>query len=95
MIGASWSSHSLAMAPVLQAARIPMISPFSTNPQVTLVGNYIFRICYTDPFQGRILANFAFQDLKAKTDGVLVNADSQYSEGLADYLLHITENRAV
>lgn len=87
VFGASWSSHSLAMAPVFQKAGIPMISPVSTNPALTLVGDYIFRICYTDPFQGRILAKFAIQHLKAKTAGVLINANRKYSEGLAEYFV--------
>ncbi len=87
VFGANWSSHSLAMAPIFQAAGIPMISPYSTNPQVTLVGDYIFRICYIDPFQGRIMASFAIQDLNARSAGVLVNANSTFSEGLADYFI--------
>lgn len=87
VFGANWSSHSLAMAPVLQAAKIPMISNISTNPKVTLVGDYIFRVCYIDPFQGKVLANFAIQDLKAMTAGVLVNVDDQYSEGLAEIFI--------
>ena len=87
VFGANWSSHSLAMAPVFQVAKIPMISPYSTNIQVTLVGDYIFRICYTDPFQGRVMASFAFRDLKAKTAGVLINANSKYSEGLAQFFI--------
>lgn len=87
VFGASFSSHSLAMAPVLQSARIPMISPFSTNPQLTKTGDYIFRVCYTDPFQGRILANFAIHDLKVKTAGVLSNASSVYSEDLGKYFM--------
>ncbi|MDM8524926.1 ABC transporter substrate-binding protein [Desulfococcaceae bacterium HSG8] len=83
VIGAVWSSNSLAMAPVLQKAGIPMISPASTNPDVTLVGNYIFRTCFIDPFQGAVMANFAIQDLGAKTAVVLNNANSSYSVGLA------------
>lgn len=83
VIGAYWSSHSLAMAPVLQAAQIPMISPLSTNPKVTLVGDYIFRVCFIDPFQGAVLANFALQDLNAKTAVVLTQAGNAYSMGLA------------
>jgi branched-chain amino acid transport system substrate-binding protein len=71
------------MAPLFQAAKIPMIAPASTNPQVTLTGNYIFRTCFIDPFQGRILAKFVVKDLKMKTAGVLINANSKYSEGLA------------
>jgi len=87
VFGANWSSHSLAMAPVFQAAGIPMISPFSTNPRVTLVGDYIFRICYTDLFQGKIVARFAIQDLNAGTAGVLINANSAFSEGLANLFI--------
>ena len=87
VFGASWSSHSLAMAPIFQAAGIPMISPYSTNPRVTLVGNYIFRICYIDPFQGKIVARFAIRELHSKTAAVLVNANSSFSEGLADYFI--------
>lgn len=83
VIGASWSSHSSAMAPVLQAAGIPMVSPISTNPKVTLLGDYIFRVCYTDPFQGRIMARFATEDLKAETAATLVNVSRTYSVDLA------------
>jgi len=85
VFGANWSSNSLAMAPVFQSAKIPMISPFSTNPAVTLVGDYIFRICFIDSFQGIAMAKFAAQDLKAKTAAILINANSRYSEGLADF----------
>ncbi len=83
VIGASWSDHSLAMAPVLQKAGIPMISPSSTNPKLTLIGDYIFRGCFTDTFQGKVLARFAVDEFKAKTAAVLVNITSSYSLGLA------------
>ena len=53
---ALWSSHSLAVAPVCQAAKISMIAPASTNPKITLVGDYIFCACFIDSFQGKILA---------------------------------------
>ena len=85
VFGASWSSHSLAMAPVLQAAHIPMISPLSTHPDVTRVGDYIFRVCFIDPFQGKIMAGFAVQDLRAKTAAILINVNERYSEGLAAF----------
>ncbi len=83
VIGAVWSSHSLAMAPVLQEAKIPMISPASTNPEVTLVGDYIFRVCFIDSFQGSVMATFAINDLRAKKAAVLTNTSSGYSVGLA------------
>jgi branched-chain amino acid transport system substrate-binding protein len=84
VIGAAWSSHSLAMAPILQNAKIPMITPGSTNPQVTRIGDYIFRVCFTDELQGKIMAKFARRDLKARTAAVLQNINEQYSLTLAD-----------
>lgn len=84
VIGAGWSSHSLAMAPVLQKAGIPMITPVSTNPKITKIGDYIFRVCFTDQLQGKAMAKFARQDLKAQTAVVLKNVNSDYSIGLAE-----------
>lgn len=85
VIGASWSSHSLAMAPVLQEAGIPMISPTSTNPKLTLMGDYIFRVCFTDPFQGKVMSTFAQKQLNAKTAVIIKDIISDYSMGLADF----------
>lgn len=84
IVGPDWSSHSIAAARVLQAAEIPMISSLSTNPRVTRIGNYIFRVCFTDAFQGRIIARFARQDLKAATAVVFVDVTSDYSMKLAE-----------
>jgi branched-chain amino acid transport system substrate-binding protein len=84
VVGSNWSSHSLAMAQVLQAARIPMISHMSTNPSVTRVGDYIFRICFTDSFQGLGLARFAIERLHAHTAVILVNEKRAFSIGLAE-----------
>ncbi len=67
VIGSNTSDTSLAIAPVLQEAGIPMISPISTHPRVTIVGDYIFRACFIDPFQGNVMAQFALQDLQATT----------------------------
>ena len=85
VIGAHWSSHSLAMAPILQKAGIPMISPASTNPEVTLVGDFIFRVCFLDSLQGRAMAQFAIKDLSAKSAAIVVNIDEAYSRTLAEY----------
>ncbi|MBU2488160.1 MAG: ABC transporter substrate-binding protein [Proteobacteria bacterium] len=84
VIGATWSSHSLAAAPVLQEAGVPMISPISTHPDVTRLGDCIFRVCFTDPFQGSVMARFAREDLKAATAVTLVNVSRTYSMSLAD-----------
>jgi branched-chain amino acid transport system substrate-binding protein len=85
VVGAHWSSHSLSMAPVLQSAGIPMISPGSTNPEVTRIGSYIFRACFLDSFQGVAMATFASQDLKARTAVVVQNIDEAYSVMLAGF----------
>jgi branched-chain amino acid transport system substrate-binding protein len=83
VFGANRSSHSLGMAPVLQAAGIPMITPISTNPQVTLIGDYIFRVCFIDDFQGEVMATFAVKELQAKTAVVLTNTSEKFSLNLA------------
>ncbi len=83
VIGATRSSHALGMAPVLQAASIPMISPSATNPQVTIVGDCIFRVCFIDDFQGEVMATFAAKELKANTAVVLTNASEKFSLSLA------------
>lgn len=84
IIGAAWSSHSIAIANVAQAKKIPMISNISTNVKVTRIGDYIFRVCYIDPYQGRVMARFARKDLSAATAAVFVKLTSDYSMGLAD-----------
>jgi branched-chain amino acid transport system substrate-binding protein len=85
LLGEVASSNSLAAAPVAQAAKVPMITPSSTNPKVTLVGDYIFRVCFTDNFQGAVMAKFAANTLKAKTAAVLGDVNSDYSKGMTQY----------
>jgi len=82
LLGEAASSRTLAAAPIAQKSEIPMITPSSTNPQVTLVGPYVFRVCFTDDFQGAMLARFAVRDLKAKTAVLLTDVRSDYSAGL-------------
>lgn len=85
IIGTVMSKCSLAGAPIAQEARVPMISSASTNPQVTLVGDYIFRACFIDPFQGTIMANFAFNSLGKKKAAVLFDNGNDYNKGLAEF----------
>jgi branched-chain amino acid transport system substrate-binding protein len=84
ILGEVASSNSLAMAPKAQEAKIPMISPSSTNPKVTEVGDYIFRVCFIDPFQGFVMARYAHDELKHKDVAILTDKKSAYSEGLTD-----------
>lgn len=83
IIGAAWSSHSLAIAQVAQAAGIPMVSSYSTSPALTRIGDYIFRVCYTDDFQGAVLAQFAIEDLNARTAVIFTDVTSEYSISLS------------
>ncbi len=87
LLGEVASTNSLAAAPVAQAAKVPMITPSSTNPKVTLVGDYIFRVCFTDNFQGAVMAKFAANTLKAKTAAVLGDVNSDYSKGMTQYFV--------
>ena len=84
VIGAAWSSHSLQIAPILQQAKIPMITGPSTNPKVTRIGNYIFRTCFIDSFQAQAMAQFAYTELGARTAIVLENLNEEYSLTLAE-----------
>ena len=84
VLGDPASSSSLAGAPVCQQNRIPMITPTATNIKVTQAGDYIFRVCWIDPFQGEIMARFAVQDLNARKLAVLFDVASDYSTGLAE-----------
>ena len=84
ILGDVASSNSLAMAEKAQAAGVPMITPSSTNPSVTEKGDYIFRVCFIDPFQGFVMAKFASENLKAKKAAILQDNKSAYSIGLKD-----------
>ena len=85
IIGAGASGNSLAAAPKAQTAQVPLIAPSSTNPAVTEAGNYIFRACFVDKFQGEVMAKFAANTLKAKRAAILLDYNSPYSRGLADF----------
>lgn len=83
LIGEVASTRSIAAGVVAQRYQIPMVSPSSTNPAVTEVGDYIFRVCFIDPFQGKVMARYARETLKLKNVAILRDLKSDYSEGLA------------
>ena len=84
LLGEVASGRSREAAPIAQENKIPMISPASTNPQVTTVGDYIFRVCYIDPFQGTVMAKFALSKGFKKV-AVLTDNKQDYSQGLAQF----------
>ena len=83
VIGEVASSNSLAAAPICQSGKTPMVTPSSTNPAVTRTGDYIFRICFTDDFQGLVMAKFATDNLNARTAVIFSDIASDYSKGLS------------
>jgi len=84
ILGSVMSSCTLAGAPIAQDAGVPTISPTSTAVQVTRTGDYIFRSCFLDPFQGAVVATFSTNDLKAKTAAVIFDNANDYTKGLAE-----------
>jgi len=87
VLGEVASSRSIAMAPIAQQYKVPMVSPSSTNPKVTEQGDYIFRVCFIDPFQGTVMAKFANEVLKLKKVAILRDVKNDYSVGLADFFI--------
>jgi branched-chain amino acid transport system substrate-binding protein len=85
ILGEVASTRSLEAAPICQEFKIPQISPSSTNPKVTQIGDYIFRVCFIDPFQGTVMANFALKTLNVKRVALMTDVGSTYSVGLADF----------
>jgi branched-chain amino acid transport system substrate-binding protein len=85
VLGEVASTRSMEAAKICQDNHVPMISPSSTNPDVTKTGDYIFRVCFIDPFQGTVMANFAATTLKLKRVAVFTDVKSDYSKGLAKF----------
>jgi branched-chain amino acid transport system substrate-binding protein len=85
VLGEVASGRSLEAAPICQQNKVPMISPSSTNPKVTQVGDFIFRVCFLDSFQGDALARFAVDKLKAKKVAIMSDVSSAYSLGLGEF----------
>ncbi len=90
VIGSVSSKCSVPLSDKCQVSGIPMITPTSTNPKVTLTEDgkhkeFVFRACFIDPFQGTVGAKFAFDSLGAKTAAVMYDVGNDYSKGLAEY----------
>ena len=84
LIGECVSARTLEAAPVAQTAGVPLVTPASTNPRVTEIGNCIFRVCFADPFQGEVLATFAYRRLGLRRAALLVDSGAPYSVGLTE-----------
>lgn len=84
IIGPQFSRNAIPAAQLAEAAKVPLISPRATNPDVTKDKNYVFRTIFIDPFQGEVMASFARQDLGATTAGILYDVASAYNRGIAE-----------
>jgi branched-chain amino acid transport system substrate-binding protein len=85
IVAGGTSGNSRAAAPKAQSSHVPLISPSSTDPAVTMIGDYIFRACFVDEFQGEVMASFAINSLKAQTAAILFDFNSSYGRGLTDF----------
>ncbi|MBU0514932.1 MAG: ABC transporter substrate-binding protein [Proteobacteria bacterium] len=85
IIGPTISSTSLAVAPIAETARVPMISPSATNPLVTQNRKYAFRTCFIDPFQGIVAARYAYRVLGKRRAAIIIDIAQDYSVGLAKF----------
>jgi branched-chain amino acid transport system substrate-binding protein len=75
---------ALAAAPIAQSAKIPMMTPTATNEKVTQIGDYIFRSCFIDPFQGKVMAKYVAENMAVKQAGVIFDVGNDYSKGLME-----------
>lgn len=92
VIGTNSSGSNIAVAPIAEENEVPVISTYATNPRVTqpeegVLMQYTFRVCFTDPYQGSVIANFAYNDLGARKAAILYEISSDYSVGLRDYFV--------
>jgi branched-chain amino acid transport system substrate-binding protein len=85
IVGDLTSSATLEGGPIAQAAKTPMVTPLATNPKVTEIGDYIFRVCFIDEFQGRVMARFALENLKSRKAAILTDTKQDYSVGLSGF----------
>ena len=85
IIGSYGSSLSIAGGEVAKNKKIPVVGCSPTNPLVTQDNDYYFRVCFIDPFQGRVMAKYAVEELGAKTAAIIRNVQDDYAVGLANY----------
>ncbi|MDA8426523.1 MAG: ABC transporter substrate-binding protein [Treponema sp.] len=90
IVGAQGSGEAIPVAPIMDEAKVPLVASTATNPKVTVtesgqVHPYVFRACFTDPYQGKVAAYFAYQRLAKRNAAILMTIDDPYSTGLSQY----------
>ncbi len=87
IIGSYGSSLSMAAGDIVKNAKVPAVGCSPTNPLVTLNNDYYFRVCFIDPFQGTVMANYAFKELGAKKAAIIQDVENDYSVGLSKFFV--------
>lgn len=85
IIGSYGSSLSMAAGDIVKNQEVPAVGCSPTNPLVTLNNDYYFRVCFIDPFQGTVMANYAINELGAETAAIIQDVEQDYSVGLSTY----------
>jgi branched-chain amino acid transport system substrate-binding protein len=91
IVGPNATRYAIPAAEIAESSKVVLITPWSTNPKTTLDAktdkpkSYVFRACFIDPFQGRVLAKFALDNLKTKKAAVLYDVASDYNKGIAEF----------
>ena len=85
VIGTYGSACAIAAGPLFESAKIPAIGTSCTNPQVTACNDYYFRVGYIDPFQGAVMANFAFNEKGSSNCALIIESGDDYSAGFGNY----------
>lgn len=87
VVGSWGSSLSMSGGPIFAEAKIPAVGASCTNPNVTKGNEYYFRVCFLDPFQGQVMATYAFKNLGAKKAAIVREVSNDYSVGLAKFFV--------
>ncbi len=89
MVGSVTSKATIPVSDLAQGSKIPAITPSATNPKVTVADgkrkDFMFRACFIDPFQGRVMSRFARETLRKEKAAVLFDASNDYSKGIAEF----------
>jgi branched-chain amino acid transport system substrate-binding protein len=85
IVGSWGSGYSMAAGPIIKQAKVPTVGTSCTNPLVTQGNDYYFRVCFIDPFQGTVMANYAYNEIHAKKVAIVQEVSNDYAVGLAKF----------
>ncbi len=85
IVGPNRSTHAVAVGPIAQQHGVPMVTTAATNPDVTGAGDFVFMASVTDTFQGKVMAQFAIEELRITTVAILTLSGDVYTEGISEF----------